>query len=216
MSKKLTVEDFVKRAKEVHGSKYDYSQVDYVDIKTRVNIICPIHGEFNQTPDSHIHNHECPECGIINRRKSVMISKSNCVKNFFDIHGSLYDYSLVEYVHSKQKVKIICKKHGMFEQTPHKHTLGDGCPKCKSSRGEIKIENWLVNNQINFVTQKRFSDCKNKKPLPFDFYLPEHNTCIEFDGIQHFKISRRSKDESKNVNIFELTQLHDKMKDEYC
>ena len=97
-----------------------------------------------------------------------------------------YDYSLVDYTDSKTKVKIICPKHGVFEQIPSGHLNGRGCSKCKESKGEKIIRAYLMGNNIKFISQKRFKDCRDKYPLPFDFYLPDYNTCIEFNGRQHY------------------------------
>jgi len=87
----------------------------------------------------------------------------------------------------KTKIKIICKNHGEFTTTPNNHLRGSGCPSCGQSKGEDRIQKLLEENNIKFIKQHRFPDCKNIKPLSFDFYLLEYNTCIEFDGIQHFE-----------------------------
>lgn len=76
----------------------------------------------------------------------------------------------------------------MFEQSPNDH-LGKktGCPICKESNGENIVRKYLSDNHIKYIPQHRFKDCRDKNPLPFDFYLPKYNTCIEYDGEQHFK-----------------------------
>jgi len=118
---------------------------------------------------------------------------------------------MVEYINAKTKVKIICKKHGIFKQTPdsHLHTLG--CRICKLSKGERELHYLLVNNKIEHIREKKFVQCKDKRALPFDFYLPEHKICIEYDGIQHFKIIDFFGEES-----FKQTQKHDEIKNEFC
>ena len=63
MSKKITQEEFIEKARLIHGNKYDYSKIVYINARTKVCIICPIHGEFWQTPHSHLNNHGCPACG---------------------------------------------------------------------------------------------------------------------------------------------------------
>ena len=83
--------------------------------------------------------------------------------------------------------KIICNKHDVFEQTPSKHLSGNGCPICRESKGENIISNYLKNENISFIRQYKFSDCKNVLQLPFDFYIPILNLCIEFNGIQHYE-----------------------------
>ena len=128
-----------------------------------------------------------------------------------EIHKNKYDYSLVEYINNKTKVKIICPIHGIFEQKPDAH-LYCGCKYCQESRGERKIRTILKKLKINYIMQKKFSDCKNKRELPFDFYLPDFNICIEYDGIQHFK----SIEYFGGINGFEQTVNNDKIKTNYC
>jgi len=128
------------------------------------------------------------------------------------IHGDKYDYSKVIYKGNKEKVKIICPKHDEFFQTPSDHKQGKGCSKCKMSKGEFKIMNYLNDNNIKFYCEYRFSNCRDKLPLPFDFYLPNYNMCIEYDGEQHFK-------EVKIWNgVIGLSERikKDKIKNEYC
>jgi len=117
-----------------------------------------------------------------------------------------------------KKVKIICKEHGEFLQTPDNHLCGKGCPHCKSSKGENIIKKYLIENKIEFEEQKRFNECKNKYPLPFDFYLSTYNLLIEFDGEQHFKPYSFSSDKSEQTkqNNLEGIKLRDKIKTNYC
>lgn len=127
---KLTTEEFVNRARAVHGNTYDYSLVQYEGMEIPVKIICRRHGEFKQTPNNHLHGHGCSICTRIEGRKlslSEFIQKAQCV------HGGKYDYSEVMYVNSKTNVRIVCPVHGVFEQTPNKHLQGQGCPKCQSN-----------------------------------------------------------------------------------
>jgi very-short-patch-repair endonuclease len=84
-------------------------------------------------------------------------------------------------------VKIICPDHGEFEQTPSTHLRGQGCPKCRESKGERQIRLWLEKHSITYEPQKRFDNCRSARPLPFDFFLPNYNMCIEYDGELHFK-----------------------------
>lgn len=127
---RMTTEEFIEKAKKVHGDKYDYSKVNYVDTKTKVIIVCKKHGEFEQTPNSHLSGKGCPICrnehtGNISRK-----SLEEFIKEAKKIHGDKYDYSLVNYVNCSTKVKLICPIHGEFEITPNKHLSGRGCRKC--------------------------------------------------------------------------------------
>ena len=129
-NKKHSTESFIEKARAIHDNRYDYAQVDYEGAHTDVTIICPDHGPFMQSPSNHFAGKGCPECGKLAaseaRRKTTeqFIAKANA------IHGNRYDYSLVEYVGSAAKVKIICSEHGPFEQTPNEHLFGSGCSKC--------------------------------------------------------------------------------------
>ena len=128
MSKKMTTEEFIAKAREVHGDKYNYSKVEYINRRTKVCIICPEHGEFWQAPNSHLNGRGCPKCGGIYKYTTEdFIAKAR------EVHGDKYDYSKVEYITKKTKVCIICPKHGEFWQKPANHLLGQGCPKCGGS-----------------------------------------------------------------------------------
>ena len=176
-----TIEQFIKDADLVHNNKYDYSLVDYKNSDTKIKIICPIHGVFEQAPNSHLSGCGCPEC-----KGGVKLTTEQFIEKAKTIHGDKYDYDLTKYINAKNNVKIICPKHGLFEQNAHNHLMGQGCPKCKSSHGEIKIRNYLKENNILFEEQKTFEDCKDINLLPFDFYLPEKNLLIEYQGEQHY------------------------------
>lgn len=176
-------ERFINSAKKVHGDKYDYSLVNYMGSKTKIQIICNEHGVFEQRPTRHLSGDGCPKC-----MGGVKISQDEFINRARELHGDKYDYSLVKYINSQIKVKIICPEHGVFEMKPNNHLSGQSCPQCKSkSFGEKQILKWLTNNTIKFKTQKVFDDCKNQRQLPFDFYLPEYNMLIEYDGKQHYE-----------------------------
>ena len=130
MPARLSKEQFVEKARQIHSDKYDYSFVEYVNNSTHVKIVCPIHGEFKQTPNAHLMGQACPECGKKIKADKKRLSVSDFIKNAKKVHGNKYDYSLVEYNSSKSKVKIICPVHGEFEQTPNAHLRNGGCAKC--------------------------------------------------------------------------------------
>jgi glutaredoxin len=180
---KLTKEEFVEKAIEKHGEWYDYSRVEYVNSQTKVLIICPDHGEFWQTPSSHLMGHGCPHCG-----GNAKLTKEEFVEKSILVHGDWYDYSKVEYINNETKVLIICPIHGEFWQRPHSHLSGNGCPHCKNSKLENSVENFLKEKNI-FFTQKyrEFDWLKNKLPLELDFYLLDYNIGIECQGKQHFE-----------------------------
>ena len=126
---KLTTDEFIKRSDIKHNNKYDYSKSIYTGIHNPVTIICPEHGEFEQTPNNHAKS-GCVKCHVQNQTKS----KDKFVSDADEIHKNLYDYSTSEYTNTNTKVDIICKKHGLFSQTPANHLKGQGCPKCGKER----------------------------------------------------------------------------------
>jgi len=202
-----TTEEFIQKAKEIHGDKYDYSKVEYKHSQQKICIICPEHGEFWQIPNHHLKKHGCPKCvNVYSPTTEEFIQKAKL------IHGDKYNYLKVEYKNNNTKVCIICPEHGEFWQTPNSHLNNTGCPKCQRSLGEEAIEKWLKENNILYETQKRFKECRNILPLPFDFYLPNNNICIEFDGEQHFQPIKYW----RNNNYFNEIQKHDQIKNEYC
>lgn len=138
MSKKQTLEEFIEKSKRKHDIEYDYSNVNYIDCKTKVQIICPEHGEFLQTPDDHLQGHDCPQCAMQKRKKTKHYTNSQFIQKAIQIHGDKYDYSKVQYVDSKTKVQIICPEHGDFWQVPSKHLQGQQCMQCAIREHALK------------------------------------------------------------------------------
>ena len=127
---KLTTKQFIQKAKQVHGGKYDYILVDYKNNYTKVKIICSIHGTFEQRPKNHLNGQGCSKCSRIKVSESKRKNTQQFIKESKLIHGDKYDYSLVQYKNCTSKVKIICPIHGVFEQTPTKHLNKHGCSEC--------------------------------------------------------------------------------------
>lgn len=184
---KSNTDSFIKKAVFLHNDKYDYSNVEYVDSKTKVCIICPKHGEFWQTPNCHLNGSGCPKCGAEKRGKFKRSKKEDVVENFKQKHKGKYDYSKVEYRTTEEKVCIICPKHGEFWQTPHAHLNGHGCPSCSRSLMEEFVSEKLSELGIKYETQKMFEWLKNKGNLRLDIYLSDYKTAIECQGRQHFE-----------------------------
>jgi hypothetical protein len=206
--------EFIIKAKLIHNDKYDYSKVNYISSKSEVILICAIHGDFNIKPNSHLTKKQgCTNCTSNN----PYINKKNDLYNDFIekstiIHGNKYNYDKVIYVASRDKVIITCPIHGDFTQTINKHKGGRGCPTCNESIGEREIRKILEKNNIKFEPQKKYVDCKNIKELPFDFYLSDYNTCIEYNGIQHYEPIIHFGGSTK----LKLTKKNDKIKMGYC
>lgn len=183
MSKKYNTDEFINKCELVHNHKYNYKNTKYENSHTKVCVDCKEHGEFSLRAGDHLFGYGCPKCNKMYLNTKKFIEKANLIHNY------KYDYSLVEYINAKTKIIIICEKHGEFLQRTSDHLNSSGCPQCSSSKGELFIEKFLNENNIMFERQKKFDECKGmKRTLPFDFYLPQHNQLIEFDGEQHFKI----------------------------
>ena len=130
-----TQQDFIAKAIEIHHGYYDYSDVVYERSNKKVIIICPIHGKFEQTPNSHLAGKGCKLCG----QNRIRIGTDEFIRQAKNVHGDRYDYSKVDYQRTDKKVIIICPIHGEFEQTPHSHvTLKQNCPKCSAIEGGKK------------------------------------------------------------------------------
>ncbi len=127
-----STDEFIDAAKKVHGNKYDYSQVNYINNKTKVKIICPIHGEFEQKPNTHLNGSGCYSCGKLQAGEKIKSDSESFIEMARKIHGDKYDYSKVEYKTAKSPVKIICPIHGEFEQIASYHLSGNQCKKCGS------------------------------------------------------------------------------------
>ena len=222
MNKSKTIDKFIKQSVKLHGSKYDYSKSVYINNRTDIEIICPVHDVFWQRPDLHSSAGKgCPQCGEIERRKNCKLTQKEFLKSAKEIHGDKYDYSLTTYVHNNEKIKIICKEHGIFEQTPHNHARkhrSQGCPKCNLSKGESRIMTWLDKNKIKYEYQKRFDDLKApiRGWLRFDFYIPSKNLLIEFDGQQHFKSGITFNNHKTTDKEFRRCVKLDKIKEKYA
>ena len=147
MNKTVTTKDWIEKAKKIHGDKYDYSKVVYINNRTPVEIICKIHGPFKQIPYSHLAGKGCKECGKINKALNKTSNTDKWIEKAKKVHGDKYDYSKTKYVKSTEKLSIICKKHGEFIQRACDHLSGYGCPKC----GYEKVSSDLSSSKENFV-----------------------------------------------------------------
>lgn len=154
----LTVQQFVDRATQLHNSKYTYDRVTYKNVTTKVDMSCPSHGIFSQTPKDHMTGYGCPECGGTKKKSTadfVALAKAT--------HGDKYSYRLVDLKSMNKKVELICPDHGNFFQRPADHVAGSGCPECgKRKQGGYTME--------------YFNNHPETKTTPAKLYL------IEIDG----------------------------------
>ena len=194
----------------IHGDKYDYSLIKEIKGgQSKVDIICEDHGIFKQRVSNHINLADgCPKCAGIGKWNNEVLKSE-----FQKIHNSIYDYSLIEFNGVDKKVKIICEYHWVFDQNIYKHLKGQGCPECSyNSKGEEYVKMQLEELGIKYIRQHGFDTCRYINRLSFDFYLPEYNTCVEFDGEQHFKPIKEFGGEEE----FKTIQKRDKCKDNWC
>lgn len=177
--KRKDTEYFIEKSKKIHDNKYDYSMVEYKNNKIKVKIICPEHGIFEQTPDSH-YSRGCDKCG-----GTYKLNTEEFINKSIKIFDNKYDYSLVEYKNNSTKIKIICSEHGVFEQTPSNHLNHKSeCPRCAYSiKGELIrlstkefIENAkkIHNDKYNYsLVNYNNSHCKIK------IICPKHGIFIQ-------------------------------------
>lgn len=210
---KKNTNDLVKKLEQLYGNYYDYSLVEWKGRESKIKIICPKHGiqEIN-TRWTLRGNVCCRECYFDTKRLTQ--------KEFEDkanyIHNNQFDYSLSKYKNASTPITIKCNKGHIFKMKPQTHLYScSGCPICmseKRSSGERKIRWFLTQNKIEFEEQKTFDGCKYKQLLLFDFYLPQYNLCIEYQGLQHYQITNCFGGEKE----FELRQKRDNIKREFC
>lgn len=215
-----TTEEFIKEANKIHNNVYDYTLVEYVNARTKVDIICKLHGKFSQAPNVHTSmKHGCPECGKIKMGKSHRLSNDDFLSKSKRVHkGEIVPLEV--YNNARTKILFHCNIcDNDFQQKSNNHLNGSGCPVCRESKGSKRIRDYLKSNNISFEMEKRFSDCRGSKlPLPFDYYLSDYNTLVEFDGIQHYEMTYFSGNLTKKECELRLSnyQKHDKIKDNYC
>jgi hypothetical protein len=207
-------QDFIKKSINVHQNKYSYEKVFYERNDIKICIFCPKHGDFWQLPGNHIRGQGCDKC----LNETLSHTTETVIEKFKKIHHDTYDYSIVNYINCREKVLIKCKKHNHeFWQSPSKHLNGQGCPRCRKSHGERIIENFFTEKKIFFEPQKEFEDCyapDTSKKLKFDFFVPDYNLIIEYDGEQHFEPRFTIKKEIGEKNYKRVVFL-DSIKNEY-
>lgn len=207
-TKKLTTEEFIKKAKEKHGNKYSYEKVIYEKSNKHVLVTCSIHGDFLITPNHLLSGRGCAKCS-----KNYKYTDKEFIEKLITIFGEKYLYDKVEYVSTHKQILIGCKTHGYFKIQPSNLLRGEGCPKCNESKLEQEICDLLNEYNINFIQQKHFK-WLGKQSL--DFYLPEYNIGIECQGIQHFEPIQFSSNNEKNDERFRQIKVLDDKKRKLC
>jgi very-short-patch-repair endonuclease len=208
-----TTEQFKKEVFNLVGDEYSVLE-EYTNNQTKIKMKHNKCGhEWKVRPSDFLYsNSRCPKCYGTPRKTTKQFKQE-----VYDL--TCGEYRLVsDYKTNKTKVKIEHTVCGLvYEVRPDSFRNGRRCPVCKSSKGEEKIAKYLLNKNIQFTSQKTFNDLVNIFQLRFDFYLPEYNMCIEYDGIQHFEPVRFNgiSEEVANEN-FKNQQIRDKMKNKYC
>ncbi len=196
---RMTGSSFILKARKVHGDKYDYSKVEYISSQTKVKIICPEHGVFEQIPAMHLFENGCPKCGII--KAHPFKSTNEFIEDAKRIHGDKYGYSKTEYISVFKPVVITCLKHGDFNQTPNSHLHGHGCPRCSHhiSKGEQEMMDWI---------KQYFPDACHATGIlagkDIDIYIPSKKFGIEYNGIYFHSV--QFKDKYEHLRKLETAQ----------
>lgn len=206
---KLAKERFEKDARNVHGDRYDYSLVEYKKSSKKVDIICKIHGAFHQTPNSHLSGQGCYDCGVIKCHINSSLSTEEFIEKSRIIHKDKYIYDLVNYTVYDEPVKIICRMHGVFEQTPHGHLNGRGCKKCgiestiknntKTNEQFAQLGSIIHNNKYDY-SLVNYINCK----LYVDIICPIHGKFEQTpdNHIQGYGCGRCGKTALLNTELF--------------
>lgn len=174
---KKTKEQFIEEARQVWGDKFDYSKVEYKTRLEKICIICPEHGEFWQTPTQHLKGAlGCKGCWSKEHSKST----EDFIKEAIEIHGNKYDYSKTVYKTARQKVTIICPKHGEFEQLANAHLQGEGCFQCERERRSKSTEEFI--NEAKLIHGDLYDYSKTKyvnRSTPVIIICQKHGEFIQ-------------------------------------
>lgn len=207
---RFSSDDFINKANVVHNNIYNYSKVEYINSQTKIKIICPEHGEFEQIPNSHLLGHGCSKCGKEILSKKFRKDVSEFISKASIVHDNKYSYEKFIYTNNKVKSIITCKLHGDFYQNAYDHLTGRGCPKCilksqtilfQKLQNDFKEELFLWEYSPEWLQRQRF-----------DIFLPKYNTAIEYNGIQHYEIKEFFGGEEAFIN----QQGRDNLKKEKC
>lgn len=225
LKEKMTPSVFIKKSKEIWGEDtFEYIDFDLNYHSQNVTLKCKKHNEiFTQKYPNHLgHYYGCPQCRHEMNSSRKLLSNEEFIKRCKIIYKDQFSYELTLYKGYRNDVIVTCKDHGPIAVKAESLLRGAGCPLCRresslTSKGEKFLLNFLEKNNINFNYQKTFEECVYKNPLKFDFYLPDYNLCIEYQGIQHYKpvtFGKLSKDKAEKN--FKVQQIRDQIKREFC
>lgn len=203
---KHTSKSFIEAAKKIHGDTYGYDNVDYHHSHSKITITCKIHGDFEQTPTTHLNGANCHKCSYSKLNETMRFSNDEFIERAKSIHDDKYDYSKVIYKNYITKIEIICTEHGIFKQSPAHHLSGKGCPKCavygfnKDKLGYLYMLNsanlQYVKIGITNNIERRYDELK--KNTPFDIVL-ENIRQFE-NGLTAYQIEQELHKRFNNIN----------------
>lgn len=197
-----------------HGYELITSIEEYTDVLMYIEYICPMHGLQKSILSNMIRGHLCNGCGN-DKIGYILRSNADYVKEYIESFNGNILLNKEDYINSRTcNLKIKCGSCGNIFVTSlnsYRKKMRKQCPSCnkRESCGEETIRKFLLNNNIDFVQEKRFDDCRDIHALPFDFYLPKYNLCVEFDGEQHYRAAF-------GQDRYMTTKSHDEMKNKYC
>ena len=218
-SSRLRPEEFIARAEKVHPNRFSYEKTKYEKMTKKVTVTCPVHGDFVISPIKLVHSGQgCPRCGeeLRGRQKDIpkararsAAAKRNKFKYLFEkrarkVHGDVYDYSKHGYSKARDKVTIICPKHGPFKQAVYHHLSGQGCPSCNNAKSAP--EDYLANLLSIFTTVEQ-RDRTILRPKELDIYLPKHSIAVEYCGMywhSHKNKEEERKDKHRHFNKYSM------------
>ena len=192
---------FIEKSRTVHGDRYGYGRAVYTHSLDKIIITCKKHGDFEQTPSHHLTGSGCAKCGFEEMAaKNTQKAKDDFIEKARAVHGDRYNYDRVVYIASKRKVKITCKAHGIFEQTPNHHLSGKGCPSCPR-RYDQPAKLYLMHNGLGKVkvgysidTDKRISELNRDAPFKAELLetwtLPDTPTALKIESKVHRKLAK--------------------------
>jgi len=210
-------EEFLFEANKVHNNKYLYNKITYKGSRKKINIICPVHGNFEQHVTNHLKGHGCNKCSIEINSKKRILTTNDFIKKANIIHDFKYNYEDVLYEGTKEDVNIICPTHGIFKQKPNDHLMGKGCVYCSlnDSDGEKELYEYISTLVDSNVERNNRSLIK---PKEVDIVIEEKKVCFEYNGLYWHSDFFKKKNYHQNKKIqlnklgYNLITIHE---DEY-
>ena len=213
-AQRLTRGEIISRFKAIHKDRYNYSISEPDGILSEIEIECPKHGIFKQKVYSHLEGKGCTKCGREQKQRAALLSEGELYSRLNELNKNIFIYPPNLGMSLRDEIPIICREHGLFFQELRTHLKGNGCSQCSQSLGAKRVAQWLSEHQIIFQVEFRIPAGRKGSPLRADFYLPEHDLFIEYDGEQHFRpITFFGMDEKDAYDVFKAQQARDAEKE---